>query len=83
MTKRKHKDHKPQAVPHRSLGATESIPSPSPRPVSANHSGVIELTQQNFAASIDGHPFAVIDIWAPSSALCRAFVPTFAAAAAR
>jgi len=45
--------------------------------------GVIELTEQNFAASINGHPFAVVDFWAPSSAPCRAFAPTFAAAAAR
>ncbi len=46
-------------------------------------SGVIELTEQNFAASINGHPFAVVDFWAPSSAPSRAFAPTFAAAAAR
>ena len=46
-------------------------------------SGVIELTENNFAASINGHPFAVVDFWAPSSAPSRAFAPTFAAAAAR
>jgi thioredoxin 1 len=51
--------------------------------MSAYTPGVIELTEQNFAASIDGHPFAVVDFWAPSSAPCRAFAPTFAAAAAR
>src|SRR6266550_4541022 len=45
--------------------------------------GVIELTEQNFAASINGHPFAVVDFWAPSSAPCRAFAPIFAAAAGR
>ena len=45
--------------------------------------GIIELTEQNFAASINGHPFAVVDFWAPSSAPSRAFAPTFAAAAAR
>jgi thioredoxin-like negative regulator of GroEL len=33
--------------------------------------GVIELTKQNFAASINHHPFAA----------CRAFAPTFASAA--
>src|SRR4051812_43429734 len=45
--------------------------------------GVIELTEQKFAASINGHPFAVVDFWAPSSAASRAFAPIFAAAAAR
>ena len=51
--------------------------------MSADTPGVIELTEQNFAASINGHPFAVVDFWAPSSAPCRAFAPTFAAAAVR
>jgi thioredoxin 1 len=51
--------------------------------MSANTPGVIELTEQNFAASINGHPFAVVDFCAPSSAPCRAFAPIFAAAAAR
>ena len=51
--------------------------------MSADTPGVIELTEQNFASSIDGHPFAVVDFWAPSSAPCRAFAPIFAAAAAR
>ncbi len=51
--------------------------------MSADTPGVIELTEQNFAASINGHPFAVVDFWAPSSAPSRAFAPTFAAAAAR
>ena len=50
----------------------------------ADHTpGVIELTEQNFAASLNGHPFAVVDFWAPSSAPSRAFAPTFAAAAGR
>jgi thiol-disulfide isomerase/thioredoxin len=49
----------------------------------ADTPGVIELTEHNFASSIDGHPFAVVDFWAPSSAPCRAFAPIFAAAAAR
>jgi len=52
-------------------------------PMSAHTPGVIELTEQNFASSIDGHPFAVVDFWAPSSAPCREFAPIFAAAAAR
>ena len=44
---------------------------------------VVELTKGNFAQSIDGHPFAVVDFWAPWCAPCRAFAPVFAAAAAR
>jgi thiol-disulfide isomerase/thioredoxin len=51
--------------------------------MSTDNPDVIELTEQNFQSSIDGHPFAVIDFWAPSSASCRAFAPRFAAAAAR
>jgi thioredoxin len=44
---------------------------------------VLELTKENFAQSIDGHPFAVIDFWAPWCGPCRAFAPVFAATAAR
>ena len=51
--------------------------------MAADTAGVIELTEQNFRSSIDGHPFVVVDFWAPSSAPCRAFAPIFAAAAAR
>jgi thioredoxin 1 len=51
--------------------------------MSADTPRVIELTEQNFASSIDGHLFAVVDFWAPSCAPCRAFAPIFAAAAAR
>ena len=45
--------------------------------------GVVELTDQSFAPYVSGHPFAVVDFWAPSSSPSRAFAPTFAAAAGR
>ena len=83
MTRRKHKEHKPAGIPHRALGTTPPMVSLSGTPMPAAGPDVIELTERNFGSSIDGHPFAVIDIWAPSSAPCRAFAPTFAAAAAR
>ena len=56
-----------------------ALPGGSSAPTPA----VIELSEHNFAATIDGHPFAVIGIGAPSSAPSRAFASSFAAAAAR
>lgn len=49
----------------------------------ANSPGVVDLTEENFASQIDGHPFAVINFWAPSSEPCKAFALVLAAAAAR
>jgi thioredoxin len=44
---------------------------------------ILELTEENFAQSINDRAFAVVDFWAPWCAPCRAFAPVFAAAAAR
>lgn len=44
---------------------------------------VVELGQAGFDAAIRGHPFAIIDFWAPWCGPCRSFAPTFVAAAAK
>lgn len=51
--------------------------------MTADTPAVVDLTKENFAQSLNGCPFAVVDFWAPWCAPCRAFAPVFTAAAQR
>jgi thioredoxin 1 len=44
---------------------------------------VLELTKDTFAGHINDRALAVVDFWAPWCGPCRAFAPTFEAAAAK
>jgi thioredoxin reductase (NADPH) len=44
---------------------------------------LIDLTNENFDGEIENHKIMILDFWAPWCAPCKAFAPTFEAAAER